>query len=343
MLKKTLLALACTAAAFGSSAAYAEKHVLKIAHFWPSSALSQQKVIEPWCETIAEQSDNRLECQIYPAMQLGGSPQQLINQAAEGVADIVWTLPGYTAGRFPIIEAFELPFMVKDAESGSRALWEYYETFAQDEFSAVKPLAFHVHDAGHLHNNRREIKSLADMKGLKMRAPTRQTNIMLTKMGATPVSVPLPQLADSLSKGVVDGYVIPWEVVPTLRLHELTKYHTEMNAESPSLYSTLFSVVMNHDTYDKLPADLQKIIDDNTGADFSAFIGKQWDESVAEARQHAVDNGNTIYVIPEGETQEWLAVGDSVAADWVKSMDKKGLNGQELLDTAKELIVKHSK
>lgn len=343
MFKKTLVALACATATLVSGAANAEKHVLKVAHFWPAGALSQQKVLEPWCAKIAEQSNNRLECQIYPAMQLGGTPQQLIQQAADGVADIVWTLPGYTAGRFPIVEAFELPFMTRDAEGASRALWEYYQTYAQDEFASVKPLAFNVHDAGHLHNNRREVKKIADMRGLKMRAPTRQTNVMLAKMGATPVSVPLPQMADALSKGVVDGYVLPWEVVPTMRLHELTKYHTEMSPEAPSLYTTLFTIAMNKARYEGLPADLQKIIDDNTGADFSAHIGKQWDESVEAARQQAVDRGNAFYTIPADEMDEWLKAGDRVAADWVKDMDKKGLNGQEMLDNAKSLITKYSK
>ncbi|HHU94177.1 MAG TPA: TRAP transporter substrate-binding protein [Alcaligenaceae bacterium] len=343
MFKKTLVALACATATLASGAAHAEKHVLKVAHFWPAGALSQQKVLEPWCAKIAEQSNNRLECQIYPAMQLGGTPPQLIQQAADGVADIVWTLPGYTAGRFPIIEAFELPFMARDAEGASRALWEYYETYAQDEFASVKPLAFNVHDAGHIHNNRREVKKISDLRGVKMRAPTRQTNIMLAKMGATPVSVPLPQMADALSKGVVSGYVLPWEVVPTMRLHELTKFHTEMSPESPSLYTTLFTIAMNKARYEGLPADLQKIIDDNTGADFSAHIGKQWDESVESARKQAVDHGNTFYTIPADQMDEWLEVGDRVAADWVKDMDRKGLNGQEMLDTAKALIAKHSK
>lgn len=343
MLKKTVLALTCVAGAFLSTAAHAEKHVLKIAHFWPAGALSQQKVLEPWCQTLAEQSDNRLECQLYPAMQLGGSPQQLMQQAADGVADIVWTVPGYNAGRFPIIEAFELPFMTYNAEDASRALWEYYETFAQDEFASVKPLAFNVHDAGYLHNNRREIKQLKDMRGLKIRAPSRQTNLFMAKMGATPVSLPLPQLADSISKGVVDGYALPWEVVPTLRLHEMTKYHTEMPAGAPAFYSTLFTIAMNKDSYNKLPADLQKVIDDNSGADFSAFIGKQWDESVAEARSHAVERGNKIHVISEEDLPAWLEVGDKVADDWVKAMNRRGHDGQALLDKAKELVEKHTR
>ncbi len=265
-----------------------------------------------------------------------------MQQAADGVADIIWTVPGYTAGRFPIVEAFELPFMTKDAEGASRALWEYYELYAQDEFSAVKPLAFHVHDAGHIHNNSREIKKISDMKGLKMRAPTRQTNIMLARMGATPVSVPLPQMADAMSKGVVNGYVLPWEVIPTLRLHELTKHHTEMSPNSPSLYTTMFSIAMNKDTYNGLPPDLQKVIDNNSGADFSAHIGKQWDESVTAARQQAIDRGNTFYVIPDDEMAEWVAISNVVADGWVKDMDKKGLKGQEMLDKAKELIAQHS-
>lgn len=174
----TLAAALGLAAVFAAPLANAQEIILKVAHFWPSTALSHQKVLLPWCDKIAQESANRLKCQIYPAMQLGGTPPQLIQQAADGVADIVWTLPGYTAGRFPSVEVFELPFMSRSAESSSRALWEYAEQFAQKDFAMVKPLAFHVHDNGYVHG-KKPINTMADFRGTKMRAPTRLTNKML--------------------------------------------------------------------------------------------------------------------------------------------------------------------
>ncbi|MDO4696867.1 MAG: hypothetical protein Q4A49_04995 [Neisseria sp.] len=153
-----------------------EKVVLKVAHFWPSAAMSQQKILEPWCGKISKESNGQMSCQFYPSMQLGGTPPQLIDQVADGIADIVWTLPGYTAGRFPSMEVMELPFLTKDGEKSSRVAWQIYEEFGKKDFEAVKPLAFNVHDRGQIHNNVLPIVKLEDFKGLKLRAPTRLTN-----------------------------------------------------------------------------------------------------------------------------------------------------------------------
>lgn len=327
--------------ALASSLSQAEEIVLKVAHFWPSTALAQKKILEPWCDTIKQQSQGRLVCQIYPAMQLGGTPPQLIQQAMDGIADIVWTLPGYTPGRFPSVEAFELPFMTKQAEGASHALWDYYQQYGKEDFKGVKPLAFNVHDAGYVHNNKHPIKMLADFRGLKMRAPTRMTNKMLAYFGATPVAMPLPALPDALSKGVVDGYVLPWEVIPTMKLNELTRYHSETDPSQPALYSAVFTIAMNQAKYDSLPADLQKIIDDNSGAGLSAAIGKAWDESAVSARQQSV-TGSEVYEIPASELSTWRKVGDKVIQGWEKDMDGKGYDGKAMVESARALIAKYS-
>lgn len=315
-----------------------EKVVLKVAHFWPATAMGQKKVLEPWCEKISAESSGKLSCQFYPAMQLGGTPPQLIDQVTDGVADIVWTLPGYTAGRFPSMEVMELPFMTVDGEKSSRVAWQMYEEFGKKDFEAVKPLAFNVHDRGQIHNNVRPITKLEDFKGLKMRAPTRLTNKTLEALGATPVNIPLPSLSESISKGVVDGYILPWEVVPTLKLHEMTKFHSEVNAPDPVLYSALFSIVMNKQKYDSLPDDLKKVIDNNSGAEFSASIGKAWDEEITTARQKAVDAGNTINTIESGEVKRIQDAAKKVENDWIEEMKGKGYDGQVMVNRAKELL-----
>ena len=338
-MKKTLITAAV--ALLGSTAAMADEPIiLKVAHFWPPTAMSQQKVLEPWCAKIEQESAGRMKCQIYPAMQLGGTPPQLIQQAQDGVADIVWTLPGYTAGRYPSMEVFELPFMTNRAEPASRAAWEYYERFGKEDFAKVKPLAFHVHDEGYVHNNKHPITKLGDFRGLKMRAPTRLTNKMIASFGATPVAMPLPAVAEAVSKGVVDGYVLPWEVIPAVKLHEMTRFHSETDKSQPSLYTALFIVAMNPAKYESLPADLKKVIDANSGADFSASIGKVWDISAPPAREKAVERGNQFDTIPAAELIKWRRITDKLAASWVKEMDAKGYQGQAMLDTAKALIQK---
>ncbi len=321
----------------------AQEVTLKVAHFLPTSSTTHAKFIVPWCERIRAQSNGRLRCQIYPSMQLGGTPPQLYDQARDGIADIVWTLPGYTAGRFPITEVFELPFMTPNATAASQALWTFYERHAVKEFEAVKPLALHVHDNGQLHLRDQPIRTLADFKGLKIRAPTRQTNRLLARLGATPVSMPVPAVADALNKGVIDGAVVPWEVVPSIKVHEMVKFHTETDPEMPALYTAIFLYAMNRKTYDGLPPELRKVIDDNSGLALARELGALWDASAPAARKQATDRGNVINVVPATEVANWDRAARPLYADWIADMNKRGLDGNALLTDARTLIEQYAK
>lgn len=337
-LVRTLLAAAFAAVALPATA---QEITLKVHHFWPPGAMPPSKLLVPWCDSIAKDSGNRLKCQIYPAMQLGGAPPQLIDQAKDGVADIVWTLPGYTAGRFPLMEVFELPFMSASAEATSQAAWEYFDKHARKEFPGIHMLVVNVHDNGFVHTRERQVKTMADFKGLKVRAPTRQTNKLLGALGATPVAMPLPALADALSKGVVDGYLLPWEVIPSIKAHELTKYHSETDPKARALYTAVFTLAMNQAKYDSLPPDLRKVIDANSGAAAARAFGKQWDASAPPARKLAADRGNTFYVIPASELANWEKATANLDDDWVKDVTAKGNDGKMLLQTARDLIRKY--
>ena len=165
-----------------------------------------------------------------------------------------------------------------------------------------------MHDNGYVHTVNKQIKVMADFKGLKMRAPTRQTNKLLGALGATPVAMPLPALGDALSKGVVDGYLLPWEVIPSIKAHEFTKFESETDPKARALYTAVFILAMNQAKYDSLPPDLKKVIDANSGAALSKAIGAQWDASAPPARKFAADHGNTFYVIPGLRARE-LAEG----------------------------------
>ncbi|MEK8051103.1 TRAP transporter substrate-binding protein [Ideonella sp. DXS22W] len=322
------------------TAALAQEVTLKVHFFLPATSYANTLFITPWCDRIAKESANRLKCQIYPSMQLGGTPPQLFEQVRDGVADVVWTLPGYTAGRFPSLEAFELPFMMQSPEATSKALWDYAQTHSQAEFKDVKPLAFHVHGDGVFHMTSKPIKGLADFKGLKLRAPTRLTNKFLAMLGATPVSMPVPQVGDALSKGVIDGAVVPYEVVPSVKIQELVKFHTETDPAQPAFYTSTFVFAMNKAKYEALPADLKKVIDANSGQALSGQIGKAFLQADAEGKK--LTARNTTNVIAAAELAPWKAVGDKLSADWVKEMDGKGLKGTQMLQDAKALIAKHA-
>jgi TRAP-type C4-dicarboxylate transport system substrate-binding protein len=323
--------------------AAAQEITLKVHHFWPPGAMPPSKMLLPWCDKIAKDSNNRLKCQVFPAMQLGGTPPQLIDQVKDGVADIVFTLPGYTAGRFPVMEVFELPFMSKSAEATSQAAWDYYTANGYKEFPGIKALAIAVHDNGFVHTVNKQVKVMADFKGLKMRAPTRQTNKLLAALGATPVAMPLPALGDALSKGVVDGYLLPWEVIPSIKAHEFTKYESETDPAARALYTALFVLAMNQAKYDSLPADLKKVIDDNSGRPLAKTMGSEWDASAPAARKFAVDRGNIFYVIPASELTNWEKATANLPEEWVKDVTAKGNDGKALLQSARDLIKKYEK
>jgi TRAP-type C4-dicarboxylate transport system substrate-binding protein len=230
--------------------------------------------------------------------------------------------------------------MMRNAEATSKALWEYVQQYAPNEFADVKLLATHVHGPGVFHTTGKQIKTVADLKGLKVRAPTRQTNRFLAALGATPVAMPVPQVGEALAKGVIDGAVIPWEVVPSVKVQELTKFHTETDPALPAFYTSTFIFAMNKAKYDALPPDLKKVIDANSGVVLSGEIGRAFIEADAIGRKTVA--ADTINVIPKEELENWVKLGQPIADAWVADMTAKGANGKQLVDGAKALIVKNS-
>jgi TRAP-type C4-dicarboxylate transport system substrate-binding protein len=337
LIKSMTLALA--AAAF-TPLASAQEVTLKVHFFLPATSFANTLFIQPWCERIAKESNQRMKCQTYPSMQLGGTPPQLFEQARDGVADVVWTLPGYTAGRFPSVEVFELPFMMQNPEATSKALWDYVGQYAAAEFKDVKPLAFHVHGDGVFHMTNKPVRTAADLKGLKLRAPTRMTNKFMALLGATPVSMPVPQVGDALSKGVIDGAVVPYEVVPSVKIQELVKFHSETDPTEPAFYTSTFIFAMNKAKYESLPADLKKVIDNNSGQALSGLIGKAFLQADAEGKKLTAKN--TTNVIPKAELENWKKLGQPLTDAWVADMNAKGHNGKEMLDGARALIARHA-
>ena len=298
---------------------------------------------KPWMDKVEKESAGRIKFEAYPAMQLGGTPVQLYDQAKDGVVDVVWTLPGNTAGRFPRVEVFELPFIMNNAEATSKAYWEYVQTMAPDEFKETQLLALHVHGPGMFHSKDKQIKSAADLKGMKLRGPTRQVTKLLAAIGATPVGMPLPAITDALSKGTIDACAIPWEVVPSIKVQELTKFHSEFPANLPALYTTTFVMAMNKAKYESLAPDLKKVIDANSGLATSGWLGKTQQSNDPAGRKTATDRGNTIYQFSAAETAEFQKLSSQVEDEWMADMNKRNFDGKKLLETARALIAKHGK
>jgi len=346
MFQRRTLLKTTAAAALGAPAlsGLAQQSVtLKFHTFMPPMSSVWLTMHKPWMEKVEKESGGRIKFEAYPAMQLGGTPVQLYDQAKDGVVDVVWTLPGNTAGRFPRVEVFELPFMMNNAEATSKAYWEYVQTQASDEFKDTQVLALHVHGPGMFHTKDKQVRTAADLKGMKLRGPTRQITKMLGYLGAIPVGMPLPQIPDALSKGTIDGCVIPWEVVPSVKVHELTRYHSEFDPSGGALYTTTFVLAMNRKKYESLAPDLKKVIDNNSGLATSGWLGKIQQGNDPIGRKSAEDRKNTIYTIPASEAQEFKRKARLVEVEWMEDMNKRGFDGKKLLDSARALIEKHGK
>ncbi|WP_299673704.1 TRAP transporter substrate-binding protein [uncultured Roseobacter sp.] len=340
--RKTFLGMAAAAMMIGLGApsAMAQEVTLRLHQFLPPQANVPKLVLDVWADSVEEDSGGRIKVERYPSMQLGGKPPELMDQAIDGVADIVWTVVGYTPGRFPSTEVFELPFMMTNARAASRAYWEMFETHMKDtEFKDVHILGTWVHGPGLIHANK-EVRKPSDMDGLKIRGGSRLANALLQKVGATPVGMPVPAVPEGLSKGVIDGTTIPWEVTAALKIPELVDNHTEFTGNA--LYVLTFVLAMNKDRYEGLPDDLKKVIDDNSGLEFSVFAGGTQADADGPAREAAAARGNNIVTLTEEETAAWRDVAQPIYDEWVAEMNEKGIDGQALIDEARMLIDKYT-
>jgi TRAP-type C4-dicarboxylate transport system substrate-binding protein len=323
-----------------TGAAYAQDATLKFHQMLPPQATIPSKAIKPWAEKVMKESGGRIKIDQFDAMALGGKPPELYDQAKDGAVDIIWTVIGYTPGRFPTTEAFELPFMMTTGEATSRAIQEYCEKHCMDEFKDVKVIAWHAHGPGLIHS-KNPVNKLEDMNGLKIRGGSRVINQMLEKLGSTPVGMPVPAVSEALSKGVIDATTIPWEVTPALKVSELVKNHTTFSGKN-GLYTQTFVVAMNKASYDKLPDDLKKVIDDNSGIETAAFFGRAMDQGDIGGKGIAEKLGNNIIVLDEAETKRWKDAAAPLIEGWEAEMAGKGKDGKALVTEARALIDKYS-
>jgi TRAP-type C4-dicarboxylate transport system substrate-binding protein len=316
---------------------------LKFHTFMTPSSDTWALLCKPWMDKVTAESQGRIKFEGYPAMQLGGTAVQLYDQVKDGVVDFIWTLPGLTAGRFPRSEVFELPFMMNNAEATSKAFWEYIQTQAPDEYKDVHLIALHVSGPGILHSRRKPIHTTADMKGMKVRGPSRQVTKLLSALGATPVSMPLPMIPDALSKGTIEAAVLPWQTVPAVKVDELTKFHSEFPPAVGALYTTTFIMAANKAKYESLSPDLKRVIDNNSGMATSAWCGKTTASTDPNGRKIVADRGNEITVIKPADAAEFVKVSAQLDEEWIAEVSKRGYDGKKLFDAAKALVAKHGR
>ncbi|MGB0745469.1 MAG: TRAP transporter substrate-binding protein [Alphaproteobacteria bacterium] len=329
------LILAAAGLLLMTTTAAAQEVTLRLHHFMGEKAPLHGKMMVPLAAAIEEASEGRMKVEVFSGMSLGGRPGDLYDQAADGAVDIVVTLPGYTAGRFNRSEVFELPFMMKDPVATAEAYYDLITQELQDgEFEETKILTSWVHGPGVLHS-KEPISSLEDMAGQEMRGPTRVVTDLLGELGATPVGMPLPLIPENLSKGVISGTVLPWEVTPSIRLAELVSNHTELSGDT-SLYTAVFIMAMNWDSYEGLPDDLRQILDDHTGKGLAASTAQVMLDADAGGRN--VASGNTFITLDGAEVERWKAAAQPVVDRWVTRAGEMGFDGEAAIAQARALI-----
>ncbi|MBL4647046.1 MAG: C4-dicarboxylate ABC transporter substrate-binding protein [Hyphomicrobiales bacterium] len=336
------VALSALIAAATASASYAQEFTFKLHHLLSPKAPAQTKMLEPWAKQVEENSGGRVKIEIYPAMSLGGRPPELVQQARDGVVDIVWTVNGYTPGLFPRTEAFELPFVVtNDPRAANLAMFDMFESDLRADYAGLEVMFLHVHAGQAIHTREKLVRSPADMEGLKIRIPTRTGAWVIEALGASPAAMPVPQLPQALQKGVVDGAFIPFEIIPPLKIQEQTKYQIEGFNEA-RFGNTTFQVSMNGARWDGLPDDIKKAFKDASGADWWGEVGDIWRASDDGGIKVAVAAGNEHITLTEAETKVFQDVLEPVVDRWVKEVTSGGIDGADLVAKARAGIAKHS-
>lgn len=339
--KLTKLALGA-ALAMMAGGAWAQEHVFKLHHFLGAGAPAQTDMLEPWARAVEENSGGAVKIEIYPSMTLGGRPPELINQVRDGVVDLVWTVNGYTPGLFPRTEVMELPnVFLNDPAAANLALLDMYADHLAPEYQGVEPMFLHVHAGQGIHMVDKEVRSPADMAGLKLRIPTRTGAWVIEALGAQPVSMPVPDLPQALSKKVVDGALIPWEIIPALKIQDQTEYQIE-GFDKARLGTTTFQVSMNKARWDALPDDIKQAFRDASGRDWVAEVGRIWRDIDERGIKVATDAGNTHVTLTEEETAAFATALEPVVQRWIDDVGGQGIDGAALVETARGLIAENA-
>ena len=313
---------------------------LKLHHAFSSVSSAHDKFLAPWARQIEAQSGGRIRIDLFPSMQLGGAPADLFDQARDGVVDIAWAQPSNTPGRFPRIEAFELPFVPSSrALVSSKAVEDYARADLTDEFREVHPICFSCSDRGVLHANR-PVRTVEEMRDLRLHVQTRFAVQAVHWLGAVAVPMPSAQLPLAISQHVIDGGIDPWDMVPTFKLNDLLKTHTEFADSSPS--TTTFVLAMNKATYDKLPRELKTIIDNNSGQPAASIAGAMWDVQAAAVVDMVGGRGDPITTLLPEAVARWRKATEPVIEAWLKDMKEHKVDGAKLLANARALLAKYA-
>jgi len=313
---------------------------LKLHHAFSSVSCLHANFLVPWARQVEEQSAGRIRIDIYPSLALGGQPAELFDQARDRVVDLVWAMPSDTPGRFPKIELFELPFVPpRRALVGCKAIVDFAADHLTDEFREIHPICFSCADRGVLHSIR-PVRTAAEVRGLRLDVSTRFTAAAVALLGGRPIPMPSGQLPLAITRHVVDGCILPWDMVPALKLDTLLKAHTDFADDA--LSTTTAVLAMNKMSYEKLPADLRKVIDDNSGQIAASMAGTMWDLKAKAVADAVSQSGDQVVVLDSDAVARWRKATQPVIDAWRKDMKTHKVDADKLLANARELFATYA-
>ena len=339
-MKKTIFAAAALLAAIASPAA-AQQVTLKMHHFVPPKAPPSSRFMMPWAEKVAKSSGGKIKVDLFPTMSLGGTPPQLVDQVRDGVVDLTFTLPGYTADRFPRTEVFEVPFLHTHAGATAQALQDYYDKYLKEEYSAYKVILLYTHD-GAVISASKPIMSLKDFQGLKIRTANRGGSVFLRGVGATAVGSPVTEIQTMLTKGVIDGVLLPYEIMPAFKIHELVHNHITLSGPQPRIGTSVFAVLMNKKRYDSLDASLKKAIDDNSGRHIAKWAGETWEDVEKPGQAMAQKAGNKFMQIPAAEVAKIRKAVQPEIDKFLAELSTGGFDAKKAFADAQKMVAKYT-
>ncbi len=329
----TLLLAACSEESSGEGGDSVE---LKLGHMNSTEHVQDSMSMRPFAEQAEELTEGRVKFEIFPGGALGG-PAETWDNIVTGVMDGGWGLQGYNAGLFQVHSVLQLPFLANGTgEELSVVAQKLYEEFPeiQEEYKDVKPLWFHAADPYAIITKGKPVRSFEDVKGLKLRTPSVEAGEMIESWGATPVSLPAPEIYDALQKGVIDGGVLPVAAIYDFNLTDTVDYVTLGNFNT-----SLFYVVMNKDSWSKISEEDQKLIEDEfLGEPWAAKSGAAFDFQKEEAEKGSKEAGVEFIELDDAELQKFKDASEVVTENWIKKMEDMGIDGQKIYDRALELI-----
>jgi TRAP-type C4-dicarboxylate transport system substrate-binding protein len=307
---------------------------LKLAHWVPPSH-PLQKALEEWGTSVEKDSGGTIKYKVYPAQQLGKAFDHY-DMARDGIADLTYINPGYQPGRFPIIGAGELPFLMTSAKGGTQALDAWYRKYADKEMKDVKFCLAFVHDPGAFHSRSKKILVPSDIKGMKIRPAHATMATFVTMLGGTNVQASAPEVRDVLEKGVADAVTFPWGSVPLFGIDKVTKYHLEM-----PLYVTTFAFVFNKARYNEMSAAQKKVIDSHCTPEWALKVAAPWaDYEHAGIAKIKAEAGHEVYEPSAAQVAEWKKASEPLAQTWSDNVKKAGGDPDTIMKELKAELAK---